>query len=134
MVYSKTQIDNAGKAITKQSINKVDSNYIKIIESWRAYHAYPMNLLATKLKKLLNNRTDTIIAQRLKRLDTIINKLSCYPNIRLSRMQGLGGCVLQLISHNYHILYKTRIHYLLLLPYQLIFKFSILNLQIAKLF
>lgn len=92
LVYSKKQINHAGEVIANSNIKKVDKKYIEIIESWRAFHAYPMNLLATKLKKLLSGRKDVVIAQRLKRLDTIINKLSRFPDMKLSRMQDLGGC------------------------------------------
>lgn len=90
--YSKTQINEAGYAIAKDSSPKTNTLNIKIIDSWRSLHAEPINILSTKLKSFLKNYKDVIIAHRLKRLDTIINKLHRYPNMNLSRMQDLGGC------------------------------------------
>lgn len=36
--------------------------------------------------------TQVIVAQRLKRLPTIINKLERHPTMKLTRMQDIGGC------------------------------------------
>lgn len=41
---------------------------------------------------MTSNRPDIVVAERLKRLDSIINKLKREPNMSLWTMQDLGGC------------------------------------------
>lgn len=91
--YTKNQIDKAGKLIIKTDISpETKKQCIEIIDNWRASHAYPMNSISNTLKRKLRKYKDIITAQRLKRLDTILNKLDRYPEMNLSRMQDLGGC------------------------------------------
>ena len=44
------------------------------------------------LKKQVNDIEGSIVVQRLKRLDTIVDKLKRFPEMSLYRMQDLGGC------------------------------------------
>ena len=44
------------------------------------------------LRRLAASRKDLIVAERLKRLDSIINKLKREPSMSLWAMQDLGGC------------------------------------------
>src|SRR5207237_3924512 len=46
---------------------------------------------ATLRTKLRGNFADPIVAQRLKRMPTIINKLVRYPAMKLTTMQDIGG-------------------------------------------
>ena len=96
MEYSKSQIDDAGRKVILKNISSTEKdNYLNIIDKWRAIHAYPMKFVAANIKRRasgIGNNGDIVIAQRLKRLDTILNKLVRYPNMKLSRMQDLGGC------------------------------------------
>ncbi len=86
---SKSTIDKAGSRIAQAFENEND---LKIVNDWRACHAYPINTF----RALLNQRVarkfkNAIIAQRLKRLPTIIDKLRRYPGMRLTQMQDIGG-------------------------------------------
>lgn len=62
----------------------------KIVDNWRGAHAFPLQVFYIHLKRITGN--DAIVAQRLKRLDSIIKKLKRYENMSLLRMQDLGGC------------------------------------------
>jgi hypothetical protein len=90
---SKYQINRAGYALINYGVGTPQYNDALILaDKWRACHAYPINTfqatLRRKAKKLSNN---PIIAQRLKRMPTIINKLGRYPSMRLAQMQDIGG-------------------------------------------
>ena len=90
--YSKSQIIKAGKIVKKES--PVNSDYKKamlLIDNWRASHAYPLQIIYSNLKR--NYASDKIIiAQRLKRLPSIVSKLKREPIINLCSMQDIGGC------------------------------------------
>jgi putative GTP pyrophosphokinase len=65
---------------------------IRLANKWRACHAYPINTFqATLRSKLRNYSCDSIVAQRLKRMPTIIDKLRRYPHMQLTTMQDIGG-------------------------------------------
>lgn len=84
--YSKNRIEKAGKILTK---NRTDTESLKILYDWREVHVQPLSVMAGKLKAACS---DTIIVQRVKRLDSILGKLERNPGMNLYRMQDLGGC------------------------------------------
>ncbi len=89
-MYSKKQIDKAGKTLTsKESLQKEKEQALAILNNWRAVHASPLN---TIMNNLTFSNPNAIIVHRLKRLDSIIEKLKRFPQMRLSKMQDLGGC------------------------------------------
>ena len=60
--------------------------------NWRSCHGYPINTFQGTLRQKLNSvDTDAIVAQRLKRMPSIIGKLHRFPNMQLARMQDIGG-------------------------------------------
>ena len=68
------------------------ANAIKVIDNWRASHAFPLHVIYMHLRRMRGSRTDIIIAERLKRLDSIMSKLKREPTMNLWGMQDLGGC------------------------------------------
>lgn len=95
-IYSKKQIDKAGKTIADIFANpngdisfKEFQEAIEILNNWRSSHAYPLEIIANNLRR---NNPNAIVVQRLKRLDSIIGKIERFPNMSLYRMQDLGGC------------------------------------------
>ena len=112
--YSKKQIDKAGKTITEVftnpnnniSITEIDEA-ISILNNWRSSHAYPLQVIANKLKR---DNKNAIVVQRLKRLDSIIGKLERMPTTSLYRMQDLGGCrvIVDSIDQVYDVLNKYK--------------------------
>lgn len=89
--YSKKQIDRAGKTIANpNSTKQEEQNALEILNNWRSSHAYPLQVIASNLRR---KNPNAIVVQRLKRLDSIINKLIRNDNeMSLYRMQDLGGC------------------------------------------
>lgn len=88
--YSKKQIDKAGKIILNKYTLQDDINQsYNIINSWRASHTFYLNDVGYTLQR---NNHNTIVVQRIKRLDSIIGKLKRFPHMNLSKMQDIGGC------------------------------------------
>jgi len=87
---SKTRVNKAGETIRS---NPNDEDSLEILNSWRAYHIYPLNTFQTALKaRLKKGKIEfEVTAQRLKRSSTIIDKLSREPQMSLDRMQDIGG-------------------------------------------
>ncbi|HOI97956.1 MAG TPA: (p)ppGpp synthetase, partial [Candidatus Pacearchaeota archaeon] len=90
---SKQTINKAGKIIAENEPNDPLIEWgIGLTSRWRACHAYPINTFqATLRRKLKKFPANPIVAQRLKRMPTIIEKLRRYPKMQLARMQDIGG-------------------------------------------
>lgn len=90
---SKKNINKAGQILTQKHTSFDDLNWaLNLANQWRACHAYPINTFQATLRtKLINYPGSPIVAQRLKRMPTIIDKLRRYPNMQLTTMQDIGG-------------------------------------------
>src|ERR1700690_3451494 len=92
--FSRSQVDDAGKVLTSAS-----QDYLKmfdaqaVINNWRSSHAFPLNTFQNGLRqraKLVDS--NSLVAQRIKRLSSIEAKLRRFSNMKLSQMQDIGGC------------------------------------------
>lgn len=90
--YSRNQIVNAGKAIRKENSPENDLLARNIIDNWRAAHAYPLQVMYNHLKRMAVEDSSIVVAQRLKRLESIVAKLRREKTMSLWAMQDLGGC------------------------------------------
>ena len=63
---------------------------VAVVNPWRASHARPLDTFRNNLRRRMGR--GGVVAQRLKRLPSIVSKLERLPRIRLSRMQDIGGC------------------------------------------
>ncbi|MBI2617599.1 RelA/SpoT domain-containing protein [Candidatus Gottesmanbacteria bacterium] len=89
---SKAQINKAGLVLRKGPNFSEFANALKIAEKWRACHSYPINTFQATLRtKVRSYPNDPIVAQRLKRMPTIIDKLGREPSMQLTTMQDIGG-------------------------------------------
>lgn len=92
--YSKEQINRAGKLACKSKIGSNDyESAVKVINEWRVAHEYPMHTINMTLRRKAKSiSSEAIIARRLKRLPTIIDKIGRREvSMSLSRMQDVGG-------------------------------------------
>lgn len=87
--YSGAQITKAGRVLANEEIETVEKDTLSVLNNWRSSHAYPLQVIASNLRR---NNPNAIVVQRLKRLDSILNKLKRFPDMDLYRMQDLGGC------------------------------------------
>lgn len=91
--YSRSQIIRAGKIIKKETSTAEEVlDAIEIIDNWRAAHAFPLHVIYTHLRGMAADHKEIIVAERLKRLDSILNKLKREPTMSLWTMHDLGGC------------------------------------------
>jgi hypothetical protein len=64
-----------------------------VIGNWRSSHSFPLNTFKIGLAgKATAIDPEAVVAQRLKRLSSIADKLSRYPEMKLSQMQDIAGC------------------------------------------
>ncbi len=95
----KGEIDRAGqslipwweepKVVTTEEVVKA----YHVVQNWRTSHALPLNVFQAVLRTRASKiNTDVIVAQRLKRFSSVMNKLVREPTMKLSQMQDLGGC------------------------------------------
>lgn len=84
--FSAGEIKRAGEALAR---GDSDKEALMVAESWRASHAYPLYEITGWLQDMF---PDFIIAQRLKRMESIVAKLRRSRGMSLWRMQDLGGC------------------------------------------
>ncbi len=91
--YSKSQVNKAGEILTKEDYSFQEMLWaFEVVNNWRSCHAYPINTFQATLRKKLNSiDTNSLVAQRLKRMPSIIGKLKRFDSMQLSRMQDLGG-------------------------------------------
>lgn len=92
--YSRSQIINAGKTMRRESPSEQEvKQATNIIDNWRAAHAFPLHVIYMHLRRMRrSNDKKIIVAERLKRLDSIIGKLKRERAMNLWTMQDLGGC------------------------------------------
>jgi hypothetical protein len=102
--FSKSAVDRAG--VTLVSAPKVSdepawSDYdvsalesaFEVVGNWRACHAFLLNTFQAGLRNRARQLGGfPLIAQRTKRLASIVAKLERFPTMTLSQMQDIGGC------------------------------------------
>lgn len=93
-LFSASQISKAGSILrnTSSAPDKVEWA-LKVLDNFRALHVEPLNVfqntLRARLKKL--GLEDVIVAQRIKRKPTILEKLQRFHSMRLDQMDDIGG-------------------------------------------
>ena len=97
--YNKNDLNKSGQILKDE--NSPDEKVAKateILNNWRAIHSYPLHIFQMTLKNI-SQRCDksSLVAQRLKRSTSIINKLrreyeGRKPTMNLSQMQDIAGC------------------------------------------
>lgn len=111
---SRKQIDKAGTILINDEASSDERTWaINLANQWRACHAYPINTFQATLRKNVKDFPgNVIVAQRLKRMPTIINKLKRYPTMKLTTMQDIGGvrAVLKCVDDIYRLatIYKSK--------------------------
>ena len=102
---SRTAVDKAGRLLAAGTgaSNPLSSAPVSaVIDNWRSSHSFPLNTLQMGLRqKAAGIDRHAVVAQRLKRVPSIIHKLRRYPKMQLSRMQDIGGAraVVPTIAH-----------------------------------
>jgi hypothetical protein len=96
--FGKGVIDRAGESLIpwwlgKVKIDRERTDAFVVVENWRTSHAMPLLTFRMGLTNRARRADPTaIIAQRLKRFTSLMDKLVREPSMKLSQMQDLGGC------------------------------------------
>lgn len=79
----------SGKELDHYTVDQA----VFVIGNWRAAHAFPLNTFQMGLRRAAQKvLRGALIAQRLKRLPTMLDKLRRMPKTTLTRFQDIGGC------------------------------------------
>lgn len=109
--YDLAEVNAAGKALVTSdpqdgliTFEKLESQLhtYDVVNNWRACHSRPLNTFAMTLRnRALHIHKGAVIAQRIKRLDSISKKLTLQSSMKLSQMQDIAGCraILPSIQH-----------------------------------
>jgi putative GTP pyrophosphokinase len=96
--YSRNQVNKAGQILASTLGPHPETRFerlhwaYEVANNWRSCHGYPINTFqATLRQKLKAVAPHAIVAQRLKRMPSIMNKLQRLESMQLSRMQDIGG-------------------------------------------
>lgn len=91
--FDSEEIDRAGRILAGTDGDGTDAEYngaVRLVGAWRASHSHPLNTFRANLQRRAGE--DGLVAQRLKRLPSIIGKLKRLRRLRLSQIQDIGGC------------------------------------------
>jgi len=92
--YSRMQVNKAGEILIDSNSTDEETEWaLTVINNWRTSHNFPLNTFQRRLRDIAKKiNSDSLIAQRIKRLASIRLKLELQPNMKMSQMQDLGGC------------------------------------------
>jgi hypothetical protein len=94
--FSRTRVDKAGATWANPDAPwAAHMGALEVINNWRASHSCPLNNFQTNLRsKVKNIQSEILVAQRIKRLESITAKLvrDQTSTMLLSQMQDIGGC------------------------------------------
>lgn len=92
--YSRREVNRAGEVfISPSSTLDQKEEALIIINNWRASHNFPLNTFQMRLRKLAKKiNSDSLVAQRIKRLASIKHKLERFEGMNMAQIQDIGGC------------------------------------------
>ena len=96
-LHNRGRVDAAGTCLSTEGpggpTETQRDEALFVINNWRSSHGYPLQVLKmTLLKRAKKIDSKALVAQRTKRLSSIIIKLKRNDGMQLSRMHDLGGC------------------------------------------
>ena len=112
MAFTIGQIDQLGKRLRDNQ--EVSSQDLDLLQEYRKSYSEALPFIFESLRKVaISQDNKAIVTFRIKRIDTIINKLRRYKNkegkgdMRLSRMWDIAGCRCIISSANEKIIFKV---------------------------
>lgn len=109
--YSRSAVNRAGDVLRDPGASR--RSFIRamiVLNNWRSAHGYPLNTFQATLRtKLGRFKGETLVAQRLKRIPSILAKLRRFDRMELARMHDIGG--LRAVMGSLSDVYKIRNEY-----------------------
>lgn len=92
--FSKAEINEAGKTLVKDNVDIGEyERALEIINNFRASHGFPLLNFRMRLRLCARKiYPHAIVAQRIKRITSISQKLKDLNNMSLYRIQDIAGC------------------------------------------
>jgi hypothetical protein len=91
--YSRVEVNKAGRRLSDSSVPMELDAAIAVIHDWRLAHNKPLNGMYMSIKRrALQISRSAVVAQRLKRLESIQAKLVRGEVQKLTQIQDIGGC------------------------------------------
>jgi putative GTP pyrophosphokinase len=94
-----SQVNKAGRTLRAWVRDEIDTTSpavdaaLQVAWTFRAAHAYPLTKATMGLRSVvITERCQLEVSQRLKKMTTILDKLSREPTMQLATMQDIGGC------------------------------------------
>ena len=102
-LFSREDVNRAGMQLAaRDGTDALSRDQVSaVLNNWRSSHSFPLNTLQMNPRnKATSVDALSIVAQRLKRVPSIVQKLRRFPQMKLSRMQDIGGAraVVQTVS------------------------------------
>lgn len=93
ITFSNKELNRAGASLREAPEGAPPDNALKVLQTWRAAHQKPLNAIQMWLRSVIKSENAMpIVAQRLKRVPSIVKKLKRFPTMGMSSMQDVGGC------------------------------------------
>ncbi|HYR22239.1 MAG TPA: RelA/SpoT domain-containing protein [Chthoniobacterales bacterium] len=93
--YERRDVNAAAKELLKNEALR-GAEYQEaslIVNNWRYAHNYPLNTFKVTLRAYAKKAfPPAIVAERRKRLESILSKLQREPSMKLTQMQDIAGC------------------------------------------
>lgn len=92
--HSKSAVRRASKTIGRGTGSPEELRAAReVLSNYRLSHAFPLNAVTMTVRtRALEVNGRAVVAQRRKRLPTILDKLKRHPTMSVTTMQDLGGC------------------------------------------
>jgi ppGpp synthetase/RelA/SpoT-type nucleotidyltranferase len=97
LLFSKKEVQRAGETLILDDIWEKDlksfMQSMEVLSNWRSSHAYSLEYIVGMLhEESFKIDKSTIVAKRLKRTPSIVNKLHRFKSMKLRNMQDIAGC------------------------------------------
>ncbi len=92
--YNKGEVNAAGEVLASNERDPAKKDAaLEVVDNWRSSHSFPLNTFQVGLRKRAREvYPHALVAQRLKRVPSMLLKLQRFPTMDLSQMQDIGGC------------------------------------------
>jgi hypothetical protein len=110
--HDRSVVDAAGDVIAGHALPSEGGTdaALEIVNNWRASHSFPLNAFKLTLRRnayAVSAATQPpLVAQRIKRLPAITDKLKRLLRLKLSAIQDIGGC--RAVLHDIKGVYDLR--------------------------
>jgi len=103
---SRAAINRAGRLLADRleayrergaaALDEFDANEVAaaeaLVDRWRDAHRDPLGATNANLRHYVRHQPEARVSQRLKKHETILDKLIRLPTMELTRMEDIGGC------------------------------------------